>query len=291
MFPNQKTIAQPCTITGVGLHSGKDVTMTLKPAEPDAGIMFCRTDYAKLEKIQLSPFTIKEALMCTLLVSPYNNNISISTIEHLLSAFCIFGIDNIMVEVNNAEIPAMDGSSAPFVSLLKRIGIREQKKSRKYIKVLKKITVQENERFAEVCPAKRTHYRFEIKWDHPVIAGTPAVIEFQESVQEYCENISQARTFGFVEQLDYLHRQGLAQGASLANSIGITNDGIANPEGLRYPDEFVKHKLLDAIGDFYAGGPIIAYFNCYKSGHALNNKLLRALFNDTTAWRYVSIKI
>lgn len=286
MLSNQQTIAQSFTITGIGLHSGHDVTMTLKPAKVDTGIVFCRTDTALMEKIQLSPFAIEEAVMCTLLVSPHDKSISISTIEHLLSALCIFGIDNIIVEVNGAEIPVMDGSSAPFVSTLKRIGIKQQQKPRKYIKVLKKITVREKEKFAEVQPAKQTHYRFEISWDHPVIANTPAVIEFRGSVQEYCDNISQARTFGFVEQLDYLHHQGLAKGASLENAIGITNEGIANPEGLRYPDEFVKHKLLDAIGDFYAGGPIIGYFNCYKSGHALNNRLLRALYNDSTAWCY-----
>jgi len=284
MLSNQQTIAQSCTITGTGLHSGHDVTMTLKPAEADTGIVFCRTDTALIEKIQLSPFAIEEAVMCTLLVSPHDKSISISTIEHLLSALCIFGIDNIIVEVNGAEIPVMDGSSAPFVSTLKRVGIKQQQKPRKYIKVLKKITVREKEKFAEVRPSEQAHYRFEISWDHPVIANTPAVIEFRGSVQEYCDNISQARTFGFVEQLDYLHHQGLAKGASLENAIGITNEGIANPEGLRYPDEFVKHKLLDAIGDLYAGGPIIGYFNCYKSGHALNNRLLRALYNDTTAW-------
>lgn len=286
MLPPQQTIAKSFSVTGIGMHSGVDVTMALKPANVDTGIVFHRTDLALIEKIKLTPFTIQEAVMCTLLVSPKDNTITISTIEHLLSALCIFGVDNIVIEINAAEIPVMDGSSAPWVSALQDIGIKKQQKSRKIIKVLKKIVVTEKEKFAEVRPAEYTHYRFEINWDHPVIAKTPSIIEFSGSIEDYIHNISRARTFGFVEQLDYLHANGLAKGASLDNAVGITGEGVANPEGLRYPDEFVKHKLLDAIGDFYAGGPIIGYFNCYKSGHALNNRLLRALYADKTAWRY-----
>lgn len=285
--PSQQTIARSFTITGIGLHSGHNIKMRLKPADADTGISFFRTDFDLTRKIQLSPFNIEKAVMCTLLVSPHDHGISISTIEHLLSALCILGIDNIIIEVDGSEIPVMDGSSAPFISALKHIGIKKLKKMRKYVKVLKKITVQEKEKFAEVLPAENTYYRFEIKWNHPTISKTPATTEFRGSVKDYCDNISKARTFGFVEQLDYLHRQGLAKGASLANTIGITSDGVANPEGLRYPDEFVKHKLLDAIGDFYAGGPVIGHFNCYKSGHALNNQLLRALYKDKTAWCYL----
>ena len=286
MLLNQKTIARSCTITGIGLHSGNNITMILKPAKINTGIIFYRTDFTVMEKIQLNPFAIKESIMCTLLVSEYNQKISVSTIEHLLSALCIFGIDNIIIELNGDEIPVMDGSSAPFVSAFKKIGIKSQQAPRQFIKVLKTIKVSDKEKFAEVHPAEKTHYRFEIKWDHPVIAQTPTTIKFSGSLQEYIDNMSQARTFGFVEELKYLHSKGLAKGASLKNAIGITNKGIANPEGLRYPDEFVKHKLLDAIGDFYAGGAIIGYFNCYKSGHALNNRLLRALYNDKNAWCY-----
>ncbi|WP_119344257.1 UDP-3-O-acyl-N-acetylglucosamine deacetylase [Facilibium subflavum] len=283
----QQTIKQPVTIKGIGLHSGAEVTMVLKPAETDSGIIFRRIDLSPAADIKITPFNITEAVMCTLLVHPDNQKVSVSTIEHLMSALCVFKIDNLIIELDAAELPVMDGSSAPFVDFLENTGIQQQDKPRKIIKVLKPVKVQEDDKFAEVTPSQHTHYRFEIKWDHPVIAKTPHVAEFSGQKQEYIDHICQARTFGFVKQLDYLHANNLAKGASLDNAVGITDNGVANKDGLRYPDEFVKHKLLDAIGDFYVGGAIIGYFNCYKSGHTLNNKLLRTLYQDKSAWCYL----
>ncbi|WP_116964296.1 UDP-3-O-acyl-N-acetylglucosamine deacetylase [Fastidiosibacter lacustris] len=284
----QHTISDVIMLSGIGIHSGTKVNMRLLPADTDMGIIFKRVDFTPAKEIKITPFNITEAIMCTLLASPDDKNVSISTIEHLMSTLCIFRVDNIIVEIDAPELPVMDGSSIEFVKALKKVGVKAQSKARKSIKVLKPVRVQEADKFAEVLPTESTHYRFEIQWDHPVIANTPCVVEFSGEQQDYIERISRARTFGFVDQLEYLHTNNLAKGASLDNAVGITKDGIANPEGLRYPDEFVKHKLLDAIGDFYVGGHIIGYFNCYKSSHALNNKLLRVLLTDKSAWRIVA---
>ncbi|WP_235842337.1 UDP-3-O-acyl-N-acetylglucosamine deacetylase [Cysteiniphilum halobium] len=284
----QHTINNNIEIQGIGLHSGVNVNMRLLPADVDQGIVFRRTDLAVVHDIKITPFNITEAVMCTLLVSPDDKTITVSTIEHLMSALCMFEIDNVVIEIDAPELPVMDGSSISFVQELQKTGVKAQDKKRQVIKVLKPIRVSEEDKFAEILPCKQTSYRFEIKWDHPVIAATPLVVEFSGDKHEYIEYVAKARTFGFVEQLDYLHANHLAKGASLDNAVGITNEGIANPEGLRYPDEFVKHKLLDAIGDFYVGGAILGHFNCYKSGHTLNNKLLRALFADKSAWKLLN---
>ena len=283
----QHTVAEIIEISGIGLHSGIEVNMSLLPADIDTGIVFRRVDLSPAIDIRITPFNITEAVMCTLLVSPENKEITVSTIEHLMSALCMFEVDNLVVEINAAELPVMDGSSFAFVEALQKHGVKAQTKQRQIIKVLKTVCVEEGEKFASVSPADTVSYRFEIQWDHPVIANTPLVIEFSGKKSEYIANISRARTFGFIEQLDHLHANNLAKGASLENAVGITNEGVANLDGLRYPDEFVKHKLLDAIGDFYVGGAILAHFDCYKSGHTLNNKLLRALFADQSAWQYL----
>ncbi len=287
MTKYQKTIAKEGDISGIGLHSGVNVNMTLKPAAVDTGIVFRRADLSGNQDVKIAPFNITEAVMCTLLVSPEDNRVTVSTIEHLMSALCVYEVDNIIIEVDSAELPVMDGSSRPFVDILEQIGVKEQDKARKIIKVLKTIRVEDEDKFAELSPADETSYRFEIQWDHPVIANTPSVVDFKLDKTTYIDTVSKARTFGFVADLEYLHKNNLAKGASLDNAVGVSSDGVANPEGLRYEDEFVKHKLLDAIGDFYVGGAIIGRFNCYKSGHTLNNKLLRALYQDKTAWEYV----
>ncbi len=283
----QQTINHLIEVSGLGLHSGTEVKMRLLPAAVDAGIVFRRIDLPPIREIKITPFNITEAIMCTLLVSPEDKTVSVATIEHLMSALCMFSIDNVIVEIDAPELPVMDGSSIAFVRAFEETGVKTQDKKRHLLKVLKSVRVEEEDKFAEVHPANKTSYRFEIKWDHPVIANTPAIVEFSGDKQMYIDHVAKARTFGFVDQLDYLHANNLAKGASLDNAVGITSEGIANPEGLRYPDEFVKHKLLDAIGDFYVGGAILGRFNCYKSGHTLNNKLLRALFADKSAWEYV----
>lgn len=286
----QKTVANIIDFQGIGLHSGLTVNMRLIPTETDQGVVFRRADLDPIVDIPVTPFNIKEAVMCTLLVSPDEQGINISTIEHLMSALAMFNIDNVIIEVDAPELPVMDGSAQLFVHELKKIGTVEQSKVRKVIKVLKTVRVEDEDKFAEVHPADALSYAFEIQWDHPVIANTPNKIDFRADVDAYISDISAARTFGFVEQLEYLHKNNLAKGASADNAVGVTADGVINEGGLRYPDEFVKHKLLDAIGDFYVAGPILGRFNCYKSGHTLNNRLLRALLADEKAWCYIQVE-
>ncbi|KEI34869.1 UDP-3-O-[3-hydroxymyristoyl] N-acetylglucosamine deacetylase [Francisella sp. W12-1067] len=282
----QKTLASEFSVSGIGLHSGVNVSMIVKPATVDTGIIFRRADLQPVVDIKVTPFNIKEAIMCTLLTKDGDQSISISTIEHLMSAFAMFEIDNALIEVNAPELPVMDGSSHDFVNLLKQVGVVEQNTARKGIKILKPVRVEDEDKFAEVLPSDSLKYEFKIKWDHPVIAATSDHVVFEYNLDEYIKMISRARTFGFYEQLAYLHQNNLAKGASLDNAVGITNEGVLNEGGLRYADEFVRHKLLDAIGDFYVGGYILGHFNCYKSGHTLNNKLLHAIFADKDAWEY-----
>ncbi|QIV93912.1 UDP-3-O-acyl-N-acetylglucosamine deacetylase [Allofrancisella frigidaquae] len=282
----QKTLAREFSVSGIGLHSGVNVSMIVKPATVDTGIIFRRADLQPVVDIKVTPSNIKEAIMCTLLTKDGDQSLSISTIEHLMSAFAMFEIDNVLIEVNAPELPVMDGSSHDFVNLLKQVGVVEQNTARKGIKILKPVRVEDEDKFAEVLPSDSLKYEFKIKWDHPVIAATNDHIVFEYNLGEYIKMISRARTFGFYEQLAYLHQNNLAKGASLDNAVGITNEGVLNEGGLRYADEFVRHKLLDAIGDFYVGGYILGHFNCYKSGHTLNNKLLHAIFADKDAWEY-----
>ena len=284
---NQKTIAKEFSVTGIGLHSGVDVSMTVKPADVDSGIVFRRADLSPAVDIKVTPSSIKEAVMCTLLTKDGDQKLSVSTIEHLMSAFAMFEIDNVLIEVNAPELPVMDGSSFEFTQILTDVGIVEKSVARKGIKIIKPVRVEHEGKFAEVLPSEKLVYEFKIEWDHPVIAATNDHIVFEYDLAEYIKMVSKARTFGFYEQLEYLHQNNLAKGASLDNAVGISNEGVLNEGGLRYEDEFVKHKLLDAIGDFYVGGYILGHFNCYKSGHTLNNKLLHAIFADESAWESV----
>ena len=284
---NQKTIAKEFSVTGIGLHSGVDVSMTVKPADVDSGIVFRRADLSPAVDIKVTPSSIKEAVMCTLLTKDGDQKLSVSTIEHFLSAFAMFEIDNVLIEVNAPELPVMDGSSFEFTQILTDVGIVEQSVARKGIKIIKPVRVEHEGKFAEVLPSEKLVYEFKIEWDHPVIAATNDHIVFEYDLAEYIKMVSKARTFGFYEQLEYLHQNNLAKGASLDNAVGISNEGVLNEGGLRYEDEFVRHKLLDAIGDFYVGGYILGHFNCYKSGHTLNNKLLHAIFADESAWESV----
>ena len=284
---NQKTISKEFSVKGIGLHSGIDVLMTVKSANVNTGIIFRRIDLSPAVDIKVTPSNIKEAVMCTLLAKDGDQSLSLSMIEHLMSAFAMFEVDNVLVEVNAPELPVMDGSSFEFTQILMNVGVTEQSVVRKGIKIIKPIKVEDEDKFAEVLPCDTMTYEFKIEWDHPIIASTNDHIFFEYNLVEYIKMISKARTFGFYEQLEYLHQNNLAKGASLDNAVGISNDGILNKGGLRYADEFVRHKLLDAIGDFYVGGYILGHFNCYKSGHTLNNKLLHAIFVDKDAWKHI----
>ena len=291
----QHTIQQTVQISGIGLHSGKPVSMTMLPAPENQGIVFERLDLgfpSAHPKLKLSAHGIQEALMCSSLIV---DDIQVSTIEHLLSALCMLRIDNLTIQLDAPEIPILDGSAAPFIKYLEP-HICTQKAKRTYIKIISTVRVEDEDKFVEIIPSNintihnnAINYHFKIQWDHPVINRTPRQITFNNDFEEYKQNIAHARTFGFYEQLEYLHKNNLALGASLENAIGISNDSILNPEGLRYPDEFVKHKLLDAIGDFYVEGPIIGHFNAYKSGHKLNNQLIRKILETSTAWETITL--
>ncbi len=283
----QKTLAKEFGVTGIGLHSGVEVSMLVKPADIDTGIVFRRTDLSPAVDIKVGISNITEAVMCTLLTKDGDQKLSVSTIEHLMSAFAMYEVDNAIIEVSAPELPVMDGSSYEFTQLLEEAGVAEQSTARKGIRILKPVRVEHEDKFAEVLPSDVLKYEFKISWDHPVIAATNDHIVFEHNLAEYIKMVSKARTFGFYEQLAYLHQNNLAKGASLDNAVGISNEGVLNEGGLRYDDEFVRHKLLDAIGDFYVGGYILGHFNCYKSGHTLNNRLLHAIFADKDAWEYI----
>lgn len=277
----QKTIQQNIFLEGIGLHSGDMVKMVLKPSAVDTGIVFRRVDLIPFVDIKVTPENVKEAVMCTLLS---NGKEGVSTIEHLMSALSVFEIDNLLIEVDAAEVPVLDGSSIQFINALEQCGSVEQNKQRRIIKILDTIRVEDGDKFAEVSPSKITKYQFEIDFDHPVISATPSRAVFSGGVGDYKNNIARARTFGYVEELEYLKANNLGKGASLDNAVGVSKTGVLNEGGLRYPDEFVKHKLLDAIGDFYVGGAILGNFNCYKSGHKLNNRLLLTLLEQSDRW-------
>lgn len=276
----QKTIKNAIHMKGIGLHSGKPVHMTLKPAPVHSGITFQRTDKNQILKVR--PELVQETILCTKLVE---GEVVFSTIEHLLSAFAALEIDNVIVELDSEEVPIMDGSASPFVFLIESAGIVEQEATRKFIKVKKTVRVEEEDKFAELSPAEEGfHLLITLDYSDPVIGQTNLELEFSLQSTAYKKNISRSRTYGFVKDLDYLHKKNLALGASLENAIGVTPEGVANPEGLRYRDEFVRHKMLDAIGDMYLAGPLQGHYRAHKPGHALNNKLLRALLNDSSAW-------
>ncbi len=276
----QKTIKNAVHMNGIGLHSGKPVHLTVRPAPENTGIVFRRLDLN--QSLKASPEWVIEAPMCTKLIS---GAVSFSTVEHIMSALAGLEIDNLIVELNSEEMPIMDGSASPFIFLLESAGIVKQEARRHVIRVKKTVRVEEGDKFAEISPVESgLHFMLSLDYQDPVISKTPLEIEFSMQPISYIKNVSRARTYGFVKDLEKLHANQLGLGASLENAVGVTDTGIANPQGLRYPDEFARHKLLDAIGDLYLAGSIQGHFRAHKPGHALNNKLLRALLADPEAW-------
>ncbi len=278
----QHTIKNSVSLSGVGLHSGKQVTISLHPAPVDSGVLFRRTDLNPVKEIKICHDKMSESPLCSKLVE---DGVSIQTVEHLLSALAGKEIDNIIVELDAGEVPVMDGSASPFVFLFEAAGIVEQTVRRKVVKIKKTIRIEEGDKFVELSPCD--HYRLEVSidFDHPAI--THQKMDFDFSTSAYSKQVSRARTFGMADQLDGLHQQGLALGASLENAVGLTREGVMNAEGLRAPDEFVRHKVLDAIGDLYVAGAIEGRYQAHKPSHALNNRLLRTLFADSSAWERV----
>ena len=281
----QRTLKNTIRASGVGLHTGTKVLMTLRPAEVDTGIVFRRTDLTPPSDIPAHAENVGDTQLGTTLVK---GDARVSTVEHLLSAFAGLGIDNAIVEVSAPEVPIMDGSAGPFVFLLQSAGVAEQKTAKKFVRIKKTVRVEDGDKWAEFKPFDGFKVNFEIEFDHPVFKRRTQASSMDFSTTSLLNEVCRARTFGFMRDLETLRNRNLALGGNLDNAIVLDDFRVLNEDGLRYEDEFVKHKILDAIGDLYLlGHSLIGEFSGYKSGHALNNQLLRALLADTSAWESV----
>lgn len=284
----QRTLRNTIRATGVGLHTGDKVYLTLKPAPANTGIVFRRTDLESVVEIAARAENVGDTTLSTTLMK---GDVRISTVEHLLSAMAGLGIDNAYVEVSAPELPIMDGSAGPFVFLIQSAGIEEQNAVKQFIRIKHPVTVTDGEKKASFLPFNGFKVSFTIDFDHPVFRGRTVDAEVDFSSTSFVKEISRARTFGFMHEIEYLRSKGLARGGSVDNAIVVDEYRILNEDGLRYEDEFVKHKVLDAIGDLYLlGNSLIGEFKAYKSGHALNNASLRALIAQEDAWEVVTFE-
>lgn len=282
----QRTLRNEIKATGVGLHSGQKVYMTLKPAPENTGIIFRRTDLDPVVDIHAKAEHVGETTLSTTLEE---NGAKVSTVEHLLSAMAGLGIDNAIIELSAPEVPIMDGSAGPFVFLIQSAGIQEQNAAKKFIRIKKEVLVEDGDKVAKLLPFDGFKVSFKIDFDHPVFRNRKVDAEIDFSSTSFVKEVSRARTFGFMHEVEYLRSQGLAKGGSFDNAIIVDEFRVLNEDGLRYEDEFVKHKVLDAIGDLYLlGHSLIGEFSAYKSGHALNNQTLRALLKQPDAWEFVT---
>ncbi|AMK77236.1 MULTISPECIES: UDP-3-O-acyl-N-acetylglucosamine deacetylase [Methylomonas] len=282
----QRTLKNTIRATGVGLHTGDKVYLTLHPSEPDTGIRFRRVDLETPVMIAARPENVGETKLSTTLV---RDGVKVSTVEHLLSALAGLGIDNAIVDVSAAEVPIMDGSAGPFVFLLQSAGVVEQDVPKQYIRIKRAIRVEDGDKWAAFEPFDGFKVTFTIDFEHPAFSEhlKTAVMDFSSTT--FVKEVSRARTFGFMKDIEFLRENNLALGGSLDNAIVVDDDKVLNEDGLRYADEFVKHKILDAIGDLYLlGYSLIGEYQGFKSGHALNNKLLLSLMNDKDAWEMVT---
>lgn len=283
----QRTLKQAISATGVGLHSGERVRLTLLPADPNSGISFYRTDLPEPVEIKVDPLLVNDTRLSSTLVTA--TGVRVGTIEHLMSAFAGLGIDNLVVEVTAAEIPIMDGSAAPFIYLLQSAGIVDQPVPKQFIRVKQPIEVVEGDKWVRLDPHDGFKVTLSIEFNHPAFNRAPQTVEIDFAQHSYIDEISRARTFGFMHEVEYMRHHGLGLGGNLENAVVIDDEFVLNPDGLRFPDEFVRHKILDAIGDLYiVGHPLIAAFSGHKSGHAMNNELLRRLLATPDAWEMVS---
>ncbi|GAA4813347.1 UDP-3-O-acyl-N-acetylglucosamine deacetylase [Marinicella pacifica] len=284
----QQTLKNTVRATGVGIHSGQKVFITLQPAPVNTGIVFRRVDYKQPVTIASNALNVGETSMSTTLVK---NGVKVGTVEHLMAAFAGMNIDNCYVDLSASEVPVMDGSSGPFVFLIQSAGIREQDAPRRFIKIKKEVKITVDDKYAVLKPGSGSHYSFEIEFDHPAFEDHCRYAEIDLNSQSFVKEVSRARTFGFMRDIETLRSHNLGLGGSMDNAIVLDDYRVLNNDGLRYESEFVKHKLLDAIGDIYQlGHPIIGQFHGYKSGHALNNELARALLADESAYEIVTFE-
>lgn len=280
----QHTVAAPAVLTGVGVHTGEHVRLTVRPAGPDTGVVFVRTDVGDRDPVVP---VAGDAVVQTRLGTVLGNaaGVTVSTVEHLLSAMCALGVDNARVELDGPEVPILDGSALPFVRALDRAGLRPQAAPRRYIEMVDTVSVDVDGKHASLSPAHGFEAAFEI--DFPTAAIGRQMVDLAITEASYRAEIASARTFGFVRDVEALRRAGLARGGSLANVVVIDGDRVLNPEGLRFADEFVRHKMLDAIGDLYVlGAPVIGRFEGRYAGHDINNRLVRAVLDAPSAWRW-----
>ncbi len=284
----QRTLKNMIRATGVGLHTGAKVYMTLRPAAPNTGIVFRRTDLNPPVEIKGEPYAVGDTRLSSCLE---RNGVRVSTVEHLMSALAGLGVDNAYVDLTDAEVPIMDGSAGPFVFLLQSAGIEEQNARKKFIRILKPVEVRDGDKWVRFEPHNGFKLTMSIDFAHPVFDKTPQSVTVDFSTTSYVKEVSRARTFGFMQDVETMRAQGLALGGSLDNAIVMDEYRVLNTDGLRYEDEFVKHKVLDAIGDLYLlGHPLIGAFSGHKTGHALNNRLLRRLMEDKPSWELVSFE-
>lgn len=282
----QRTLKNVIRATGVGLHTGEKVYLTLHPAPVDTGIVFRRVDLDDMVEIEAKAENVGDTTLSSTLTK---GDVRISTVEHMLSAFAGLGIDNAYVDLSAPEVPIMDGSAGPFVFLIQSAGIVEQEAAKRFIRIKRSIVVEDGDKWARFDPFEGFKVAMKIDFDHPVFKDRSQTTEVDFSTTSFVKEVSRARTFGFMNQLEMLRERNLALGGSLDNAIVVDDYRVLNEDGLRYEDEFVKHKVLDAIGDLYLlGCSLIGAFSGYKSGHALNNQLLRALLANEDAWEQVT---
>lgn len=282
----QRTLKSAVNVTGVGLHSGAKVMLGLRPAPVNTGIVFRRVDVKPIEEIRAQADLVNDTRLSTCMEQ---NGVRVATIEHLMSAFAGLGIDNAYVDLDSAEVPIMDGSAGTFIFLLQSAGVVEQSAAKKFIRIKKTVEVKQDDKWVRFEPHNGYKLTFTINFAHPVFADTKQHVTVDLGEHSYIREISRARTFGFMQDVEYMRSQGLALGGSLDNAIVMDDYRVLNADGLRFEDEFVKHKVLDAIGDLYLlGHPVIGAFSGFKSGHALNNALLRKVLADEQAWEFVT---
>ncbi|TXT26130.1 MAG: UDP-3-O-3-hydroxymyristoyl N-acetylglucosamine deacetylase [Gallionellaceae bacterium] len=282
----QRTLKNPVQATGVGLHTGERVDLALRPAPANSGIVFRRVDLAPAAEIRAEAHAVHDTRLSTCMEA---NGVRVATVEHLMSAFAGLGIDNAYVDLNSAEVPIMDGSAGTFIFLLQSAGIAELPAAKKFIRIRKTVEVRNGDKWVRFDPFNGYKLNFTIAFAHPVFSTSKQDVTVDLGEHSYVKEVSRARTFGFMQDVEAMRAQGLALGGSLDNAIVMDEYRVINPDGLRSEDEFVKHKVLDAIGDLYLlGHPLIGAFSGYKSGHALNNALLRALLADEQAWEFVT---
>ena len=284
----QRTLKNKVRATGVGVHLGQRVEMMIRPAPADNGIVFCRTDLPGAPTVRAHALNVNDTRMSTR-IEDAKTGARAATIEHLMSAFAGLGIDNAYVDLSAEEVPIMDGSAGPFIFLLQSAGIEEQGRVKRYMRVKKTIEIRDQDRFVSLSPFNGFKLKFNIQFDHPVFEKSASDVEIDFAKVSFAKEVARARTFGFTHEVEAMRSAGLGRGGSLDNVIVIDDFRVLNTEGLRFDDEFVKHKTLDAVGDLYMlGHPLIGAFHGIKSGHAMNNRLVRALLADETAWEFVT---